>query len=61
MEYRRIPLPKDSLNDDNPCWDCCFGKEDGECNAPQEIIDSDEECGFVWHGRPYVYEIVKED
>lgn len=54
MEYIRVPQPNDSWND-NPCWDCVFGKEDGECHAPQEILDLDEDCGFSWNLPNYVY------
>ena len=54
MEYIRVPQPEDSWND-NPCWDCVFGKDDGECHAPQEILDLDEDCGFDWHNTNYVY------
>ena len=60
MKYRRIPQPKDSW-EEIPCWDCCFGKEDGECHAPPEILDSDEDCGYEFHGQAYVYEEVRED
>lgn len=54
MKYKRIEQPKDSWNE-NPCWDCIFGKEDGECHAPQDILDSDEECGFTFSPPNYVY------
>lgn len=56
-KYRRIRQPKESY-EENPCWDCCFG-ENGECNAPQEILDSDEECGFTWSSERYIYEYVE--
>lgn len=59
MKVIRIPQPKDSW-EDNPCYDCCFGV-DGECNAPQEIIDSDEECGFSWNKPNYVYKLVEDE
>lgn len=53
MKYKRIPQPKDSYNE-NPCYDCIFGK-DGECNAPEEIINNDEDCGYNFHGQNYIY------
>lgn len=54
-KYKLIEQPKNSWNE-NPCFDCCFGKEDGECHAPQDILDSDDECGFTWHGPAYIYQ-----
>lgn len=54
MAYKRVEQPKDSFNE-NPCWDCVFGAEDGECHAPQESFDEEEECGFSFHGPNYVY------
>ena len=54
MKYKRIEQPEDSWNS-NPCWDCVFGKEDGECHAPKEILELDEECGFDWRSPNYVY------
>lgn len=58
LKVIRIPQPEDSW-EDNPCWDCCFGVN-GECNAPQEIIDSDEECGFSWSMPNYVYKRIED-
>lgn len=54
MKYKRVEQPSDSYND-NPCWDCIFGQYDGECHAPEEIINSDEECGFSWYTPNYIY------
>lgn len=52
--YKLVPRPENSW-DDNPCWYCCFGKEDGECHAPKEIAELDDDCGFKWSGTEYVY------
>lgn len=57
-KFKQVPQPVDSFND-NPCWDCVFGMNDGECHAPQEVLDFDEKlddhCGFHWTGTNYVY------
>ena len=58
-KYKLVPQPKESW-EDNPCWDCVFGKEDGECHAPKEIIDLDEDCGYIW-GNIYIEENENED
>lgn len=61
-EYQQVLQPQDSWNE-NPCWDCVFGQEDGECHAPQEIHDFDytleHSCGFFFSSPNYVYEEVK--
>lgn len=61
-KYKLVPQPENSFND-NPCLDCVFGKEEGICTAPREIIyneDDGEECGFKWKGQQYVYVEVED-
>jgi len=57
-KYQQVKQPEESW-EENPCYDCVFGKEDGECHAPQEITDFDdtleESCGFSWSVPNYVY------
>lgn len=57
-KYQQVEQPAESW-EENPCWDCVFGKEDGECHAPQEILDFDEtlktNCGFYWGTHNYIY------
>ena len=60
-KYKLVPQPKNSPYD-NPCLDCVFGKREGVCAAPKEILynnDNEEECGFKWKGQQYVYIEVK--
>ena len=58
MAYRLIEQPSDSQNE--PCVDCCFGNDNGGCNAPWDILERDDNCGFVWHGKSYIYKETKE-
>lgn len=55
-KYKLVPQPDDSW-EENPCWDCIFGKEDGECHAPEEIKNSKEydDCGFSWSVPNYIF------
>lgn len=62
IKYQQVQQPQDSW-EENPCWDCVFGKEDGECHAPQEVLDFDERlenrCGFWFHSPNYIYKEIK--
>jgi hypothetical protein len=62
MKYKLVPQPEDSW-EDNPCWDCVFGHEDGECHAPKEICESEDgdKCGFKWKGTQYIFIESDED
>ena len=60
-KYRRVPQPPESW-EEIPCFDCCLGnKETGDCEAPQEIIEFDEPCGYEFHSTAYIYEEVDEE
>ena len=60
-KYRRVPQSPESW-EEIPCFDCCFGnKNTGDCEAPQEIIELNEPCGYEFHSTAYIYEEVDEE
>ena len=60
-KYRRVPQSPKSWKE-IPCFDCCCGnKNTGDCEAPQEIIELNEPCGYEFHSTAYIYEEVDEE
>ena len=63
MNMRKMILPKKTILKSLIYKQqlCHKWKNTGDCEAPQEIIELDESCGYEFHSTAYIYEEVDEE